>query len=109
MSAKQSSQAVAKGIETNPLAMFERGLQPKPDLPRYRKSAAIGNLYFEYVQNVPMLRGIVRSGRQVAEYLEYRSLITWDRVTDRYTWKQEPISKAEFLQMIQGPSSTTQN
>ena len=101
MSTKQSSQAAVRGIETNPLAMFERGLQPKPDLPRHRKSAAVGNLYFEYVQNVAMLRGIVRSGRQVAEYLEFQGLISWDRATDRYTWKQEPISKPEFLQLIQ--------
>jgi hypothetical protein len=84
--------------------MFARGMQLKTELPRHLRSAAVGNLYFEYVQNVSSLRGIVRSGRQVAEYLEYKGLITWDRGSDRYIWKQEPISKTEFLQMIRQPT-----
>ena len=109
MSAKQSAQSQVQTIEMNPLAMMERGLRPKTETPLHRKSAAVGNLYFEYVQNVAMLRGIVRSGRQVAEYLEYRGLIVWDRVTDRYSWKKDPLSKSEFLRMFQKPASLPQN
>lgn len=101
MSAKQVAQTQTQAIDMNPLAMMERGLQPKVETPLHRRNAAVGNLYFEYVQNVSMLRGVVRSGRQVAEYLEYRGLITWDRATDRYSWMKEPLSKSEFLRMLQ--------
>lgn len=109
MSAKQTAQSQVQPIEQNPLAMMERGLQPKAETPLHRKSAAVGNLYFEYVQNVAMLRGIVRSGRQVAEYLEHRGLIVWDRATDRYTWKKDPLSRSEFLRMFQRPAGLAQN
>lgn len=109
MSAKQVAQPQDRAIEMNPLAMMERGLQPKVETPLHRKSAAVGNLYFEYVQNVTMLRGIVRSGRQVAEYLEYRGLIVWDRAADRYSWKKDPLSKSEFLRMFQKPANLAQN
>lgn len=90
----------ARAPEHNPLAMLERGVQPISQLPRHRKSAIVGNLYFEYAQNVAALRGVVRSGRQIAEYLEAKGLIEWDRRTDRYTWKGEPLTRSEFLQMI---------
>lgn len=108
-SQKPSSQNVsaaatqpARAIEHNPLFMMERGLQPVSELPRHKRSAATGNLFFEYAQNVPSLRGVVRSGRQIAEYLESKNLIAWDREGDRYVWNQEPLTKTEFLHMLRG-------
>ena len=109
MSVKSTSQSVSRAVDSNPLFMLEKGLQPKSVMPRHLKSAATGNLYFEYAQNVPTLRGIVRSGRQVAEYLEAKDMVIWDRPTDRYTWKCEPLSRSEFLQMIRVSSAATNN
>ena len=95
-----SEESDPRAIESNPLFMLEIGRDPPSVLPRHRMSAAVGNLFFEYVSNVPRLRGIVRSGRQVAEYLESKNLITWHRDTDRYTWLGEPLTRAEFLDML---------
>jgi hypothetical protein len=109
MSVKSSAQIetpAARAIEKNPLFMIECGFQPSITLPLHRKKAAVGNLYFEYAQNVASLRGVVRSGRQVAEYLESKDLIVWDRESDRYMWKVEPLSRAAFLNMLR-PVGTT--
>ena len=95
-----SVQSPARAIEQNPLFMVERGFQPASQLARHKQGAATGNLFFEYAQNVPSLRGIVRSGRQIAEYLENKDLIVWDRDGDRYMWKRTPLTKSEFLAML---------
>lgn len=97
-----------RAIESNPLQMLERGIRPQATTPRHRKSAAIGNLFFEYAQNVPTLRGIVSSGFQVAEYLESKGLISLDRASNRYEWKGEPLSKSAFLQMLRPASRGAQ-
>jgi hypothetical protein len=109
MSAKSCAQvevSAARAIETNPLFMMERGLQPPTTLPLHKKSAAVGNLYFEYAQNVPSLRGIVRSGSEIGEYLDSKNLIVLDRERGRYMWKGEPLSKAAFLQMLRPTTPT---
>lgn len=103
-----SSSPISRAIETNPLYMLERGIRPQATTPRHRKSAAVGNLFFEYAQNVPTLRGIVSSGFQVAEYLESKGLMSLDRASNRYEWKGEPLSKSDFLQMLR-PASSARN
>lgn len=90
----------APALETNPLFLLERGLQLVPALPPHRKSAALGNLYYEYVRDVASLRGIVRSGAEVGEYLAAKGLLIIDRAAGRYMWKGEPLSKAAFLKML---------
>ncbi len=103
-----STSPIPKPIDGNPLYMLQRGVRPKPAVRLHKVSAAVGNLYFEYAQNVPTLRGIVRSGREIAEFLEHHSMISWERDMDRYTWKREPLTKAEFLQMVR-PNPATLN
>lgn len=103
MSAKPNAQVETsppRTIERNPLFMLERGLQPPTTIPLHKKGAAIGNLYFEYAQNVPSLRGIVRGGAEIAEYLSAKGLIVIDRERSRYMWKGEPLPRAAFLKMI---------
>jgi hypothetical protein len=110
MSSKSATQVQAfdaRAIEKNPLFMLERGLQVAPALPPHKKSAAVGNLYFEYAQNVPSLRGIVRSGAEIAEYLASKDLVVLDREGGRYIWKGEPLTKASFLQMIRPATPAT--
>lgn len=87
-------------IESNPLFLLEQGEALVSDLPPHKKSAKTGNLYFEYAQNVAQLRGIVKSGRQIAIYLESKDFIVFDRAADRYMWKKAPLTKSEFLRMV---------
>lgn len=98
--AQEMARVEASEIESNPLFRLEQGEQLSSSLPENKKSAKSGNLFFEYVQNVEQLRGIVRSGRDVAIYLESKNLIAYDRTADRYVWTTEPLSKAEFLRMV---------
>jgi hypothetical protein len=90
----------ARPLDQNPLVMLERGVQPPTMLSPHKRSAAIGNLYYEYAQNVQLLRGVVRSGSDIAEYLAAKELIVLDRDHGRYMWKGEPMTKAAFLQML---------
>lgn len=95
-----SIKKTATSIESNPLFMLEQGKTPPSNLPSHRKSAKTGNLFFEYVQNVNSLRGVVTSGAQIAEYLESKNLIIWDKAADRYTWINEPMTRSEFLTLL---------
>jgi len=92
-----------RSIEKNPLFLLAKGIQPVSQLAAHKKSAKAGNLFYEYVQNANSLKGVVRSGAQVAEYLESVNLITWDRTNDRYMWIGEPMTRSQFLAMF--PSS----
>ena len=98
--AQKTAPVTTRPIEKNPLVMLKKGAQPASILPRHRRTALVGNLFFEYAQNVPALRGVVRSGRDIAEFLELEGLIFLDKTTDRYTWKTEPLTKADFLELI---------
>jgi hypothetical protein len=89
-----------RSIEQNPLFLLAKGIQPVSQLAAHKKSAKVGNLFFEYVQNANTLKGVVRSGAQVAEYLESLNLITWDRTNDRYMWIGEPMTRSQFLAMF---------
>lgn len=95
-----NSDVDANEIASNPLFLLEQGEALTSDLPAHKKSAKSGNLYFEYAQNVAQLRGVVRSGRDIAIYLESKDLIVYDRATDRYMWKDEPMLKSSFLRMV---------
>ncbi len=98
--ALQAKLANPRSIEQNPLFLLEKGIQPVSQLTAHKKSAKAGNLYFEYIQNANTLKGVVRSGAQVAEWLESKNLITWDRTNDRYMWIGEPMTRSQFLAMF---------
>jgi len=94
-----ASKSEARSIESNPLFRLSQGMQAQA-AETHRKTARVGNLFFEYVQNVQNLRGVVTAGEQVAEFLESLDLIVWDRDGGTYMWKSEPLMKAEFLRLI---------
>lgn len=87
-------------IENNPLFQLSQGKDVPSSIPAHRKSGRIGNLFFEYIQNVQSLRGKVRNGEAVAQYFESLNLmaVDWERGT--YTWSGEPMSKTEFLRKV---------
>lgn len=100
---KSVAQSPSRNISENPLFKLSNGQPVESTLPEHRTSGANGNLFFEYVQNVASLRGKVRSGDQVAEFLESYDMIAVDWKDKRYVWKQEPITKSEFLKLVTPP------
>lgn len=100
-----AAEQAATEMEHNPLFRLEQGKPIVSNLPLHLKSAKVGNLFFEYAQNVPQLRGAFdqkygTAGQQIANWLESKNLITVDRNAGTYMWIGEPLTRAQFLQLM---------
>lgn len=87
-------------LSYNPLEKLFAGEMPPRVNVEHKKSGRTGNLFFEYIQNVPQFRGLGVDGKHVAEFCSKRGLMIYDEDMDRYEWVEEPMKKRDFLRIF---------
>lgn len=98
--AQQKTGRTKGDITKNPLVLMLAGHKPQSTLAAHKKSAKIGNLFFEYASNVAQLRGVITKAAQIAEFFEDLGLMTVDWDAGTYIWHDEPMPKNEFLALV---------
>lgn len=89
-----------KKLNYNPLEIMAKGDTPPRVVMEHKKKALAGNLFFEYIQNVPQFRGYGINGEAVAEFLAKAGLIIYDAEVGNYEWIGEPLTKRDFLRLF---------
>lgn len=89
-----------KRLEYNPIELLAKGVTPPRVVMEHKKKAKAGNLFFEYIQNVPQFRGYGINGDHVAAWLAKEGMVVYDAETGDYEWKIEPLSKRDFLRLF---------